>query len=490
MWTTVFLSISLLSISSACNLHPSSSLETGIVCRVTKPAALVLNEQTAQVIQAAFKHATFPDITGEKSVRYMGKVAYNLSNIKVSNLTISSSDVDLREDEAINIMIRNVSATFSGTLSYELGAFFMTIENSIDFEIYSSTDLEVNNKLTCRNNRIAADTSDCYLTFNEFLLHLHGDKQPGWLMQLFTNFISFTVKLVIKGQICKEINHVANLLAHFIQERAEDFLSDGDIGVNIDVTSFPVIKGSYMESHHKGLLRYKNVSSSFNSSTFSPSLLTDHKMLYFWFSEHVLNSLALASFLDKRLVLELKGGDLKEILEKESQWKPLQQIFQESSLDNSLTRVWSLTPPEIRVIPKGTLVISSVAVQLKTSLDESVATLYFEADVNATVQASFADKKLILHLVDSIVHIKEWKSSLLIHESTMRPFLHKIVSLCGIPAVIKRLEPALTSIMNSKQLDLFTIINPEIIPHEGYLVVQLDFGFPHHLLVDFLKRSL
>ncbi|KAM4720831.1 cholesteryl ester transfer protein [Rhinophrynus dorsalis] len=497
MWQIVLFAACFLRISSACDLNPSSPLETGIVCRVTKPAALVLNEQTAQVIQAAFRHASYPDITGEKAVRFLGKVTYGLTNIQISNLTIGGSEVQLNEDDAVNIMIRNVSASFRGTLSYGYGAWFVNVGQSVDFEIYSSTDLEINNKLTCRNNRIAADTSDCYLTFYKLLLHLHGEKQPGWLKQLFTDFISFTLKLVLKSQICKEINFVANLLADFIQDRAEDFLHDGDIGVNIAVTSFPVMKANYMESHHKGLLSYKNLTVFFNSSMFSPSLLTDHKMLYFWFSEHVLNSLALASFLDGRLVMMLTGTEMKELLkddEAESQQEILKEIFQGLSMSNSLTKVWSLKPPEIRITTKGTVVTSSVAVHMNSSTEEhgSVDSFYFETDVTATIQASYADKKLLLHLSDSIVHINSYRSFLQtsVEEEAVRHFLHKTVSVYGIAEVIKRLEPALTSLMNSKGLHLFEIINPEIIPHEGYLIVQLDFGFPHHLLVDFLKRSL
>ncbi|XP_053304874.1 cholesteryl ester transfer protein [Spea bombifrons] len=497
MWIAVIFCAALLRISSACEFSPSSPLETAIVCRVTKPAALVLNEQTAQVIQAAFRHATYPDINGEKAVRFLGKVTYGLTNIQISNLSIESSHVELREDDAVNIMIRNVSASFKGTLSYGYGAWFVNVGQTIDFELFSSTDLEVNTKLTCGGKRVAADTSDCYLTFHQLLLHLHGNKQPGWIKQLFTDFISFTLKLVLKSQICKEINHVANLLADFIQDRAENFLNDGDIGVNIDITSFPVIKSNYMESHHKGLLLYKNLTVPYNGSKFSPSLLTDHKMLYFWFSEDVLNALALASFLDHRLELLLPGAELQEILkvdDTESHQEIVQEILEELSTNDSHTKIRSLAPPEIRINPKGTIVKSSVAVQLQSSSDGKPPTnkLYFETDVTVTVQASYADKKLMLHLSDSVVHIRNTTSSLQTssNKETMRHFLHKTVTLFGIPMIMKRLEPTLTSLMNSKGLALFDIIEPEIIPNEGYLTVQLDFGFPHHLLVDFLKKSL
>ncbi|XP_063293980.1 cholesteryl ester transfer protein [Pelobates fuscus] len=497
MWPVVFISACFLRISSACEFNPSSPLETGIVCRLTKPAALVLNEQTAQVIQAAFRHASIPDINGERGVRFLGKVTYGLTNIQISNLSIESSEVELREDDAINIVIKNVSSSIKGILNYGYGSWFVHVGQSIEFEIDSSTDLVINNKLACTNRRVAADTSDCYLTFHKLQLHLHGNKDPGWLRQLFTDFISFTLKLVLKSQICKEINDVANLLADFIQQRAGDFLTSGDIGVNIDLTSFPVTKANYLETHHKGLLVYKNTTVHFNNSVFSPSLLTEDRMLYFWFSEDVLNSLALAAFLDQRFVLLLTGHELKEILkdDTESNQEILQEIFHKASSNSSLTKVWSLTPPEIRITPKGTLVTSSVAVQLSTSLDEKPK-LYFETDVITTIQASYADKKLRLHLVDDVVHIKNVISSLHISteehqkEAALNQFLNKTVSKFGIPTVIERLEPALTSLMNSKGLYLFEIINPEIIPYEGYLIVQMDFGFPHHLLVDFLKKSM
>ncbi|KAM5138643.1 cholesteryl ester transfer protein [Mantella aurantiaca] len=492
MWLLIVFSICVLRISSACEFEPSSPQETGIVCRVTKPAALVLNEKTTEVIRAAFRHATFPNITGEKAVRFLGAVSYGLTNIQVSDLSIENSEVELKNDDAVDIMIKNVSASFKGVLYYGYGAWFVNVQQSIDFEIYSSIDLQVNTKLTCGKNRVAADTSDCYLSFHRLDLYLHGNKEPGWLNQLYNNFISFTLKLVLKSQICKEINYVANLLAEFIQDRAEDFLSVGDIRVNIDLTAFPVIKDSYMESHHKGLLEYKNLSVYYNSSMYAPSLLTEDKMLYFWFSEQVLDYLVLGYFLDERLVLKLTGAELKDIFKDdntESHQQIIREILHNLPMNNIVAKVWSLTRPRITFKPKGTIVKASVAVQIDVSANEE---LYFEAETVTTVQASYGEKKLILSPIDSVVQVTDIRSSLALsqNEESVRQFLQKTVADLGVPAVVKRLGPALTSLMNTKGLDLFEIVNPEIIPHEGYLIVQLDFGFPHHLLVDFLKRAM
>ncbi|NXO78820.1 CETP protein, partial [Sitta europaea] len=484
--------------AAACEFGPFPYRATGIVCRMTKPAALLLNQETAQVIQAAFRNAKFPNITGERSMRLLGRVAYGLSNIQVSGLSIERSEVELKEDNAIHISIKNVTALFKGTLTYGYaGAWFLQLFHSVDFEIESSIDLQLNINLMCQKDQVTPDASDCYLAFHKLTLHLQGDKQPGWLKQLFTDFISFTLKLVLKREVCKEINAVAKTLTNFILDLAADFVRDKDIVVDISVASDPVIKASYIESHHKGLVLYKNSSSVLSDSVFSPSLLTESRMLYFWLSEHSLSSLAAAAFLDGRLLLNLRGEKLQELFEMEDtevQQKAVQRIFQGTSYNDSVAKVWSLTQPQISLQPEGTVVRSLVAVEVSILLagEAPLVSLYMEKEVTVTVQATYAEKKLILQPVDSSVEIKVFKCTAdpSGEDSSIQSFLQNMILVAGIPEVTSSIGSALTSLMNNKRLHLFDIINPEIITGKGYVIAQLDFGFPSHLLLHFLEKSL
>ncbi|XP_063467952.1 cholesteryl ester transfer protein isoform X4 [Symphalangus syndactylus] len=278
------------------------------------PSPLV-NQETAKVIQTAFQRASYPDITGEKAMMLLGQVKYGLHNIQISHLSIASSQVELVEAKSIDVSIQNVSVVFKGTLKYGYTtAWGLGIDQSIDFEIDSAIDLQINTQLTCDSGRVRTNAPDCYLSFHKLLLHLQGEREPGWIKQLFTNFISFTLKLVLKGQICKEINVISNIMADFVQTRAASILSDGDIGVDISLTGDPVITASYLESHHKGHFIYKNVSEDLPLPTFSPALLRDSRMLYFWFSEQVFHSLAKVAFQDGRLMLSLMGDEFKDIM--------------------------------------------------------------------------------------------------------------------------------------------------------------------------------
>ncbi|XP_077166472.1 cholesteryl ester transfer protein isoform X2 [Paroedura picta] len=485
--------------SLACTFEPSSFNNTGIVVRLTKPAAVVLNQQTAQVIQAAFRHATYPNISGEKSMSFFGKVAYGLTNIHIDDLSIEKSDAFFTDD-TITIEIQNVSAFFKGTLSYGyVGAWWLRLIHLIDFEIESSIDLQINTRLSCEkeNEKVAADSSDCYLTFHKLILHLQGDKDPGWIKQLFTNFISFTLKLVLKSQVCKEINFLTQVLAEFLQGVGESFVRYGNIGVDVSLASLPVIQAKYIETQHKGLLMYKNYSDSFHESVFAPSLLSESKMVSFWFSEHVLSSVIWAAFLDDRLMLTITGEELQEMFkneELESDQEIVQKIFQGASYNDSLAKVWSLSPPQIILQPKGTVVKSSVAVELSVSSHdtETPLVIYFEKDVTVTIQTSYVQKQLVLHPTEAVIEPKTMRCSfdIAVNDDALSHFLEKTITVAGIPQVISKIEPALTSLMNSRGLDLFDIIEPEIITRNGYFIIQMDFDFPHYLLHGFLKRIL
>uniref|UniRef100_A0A4W5NZ46 Cholesteryl ester transfer protein, plasma n=1 Tax=Hucho hucho TaxID=62062 RepID=A0A4W5NZ46_9TELE len=336
-------------------------------------------------------------------ILFVGKVKYGLTNLEIHNLSIGRSEFELKPGQGIEIAISNMSAVFKGTIQYEYGSWLVNVGHSVDFEIESHIDLGINPKLYCGKEKVAADTSVCYLTFHKLNLLLQGDKEPGWLKRLFTDFITFTVKLVIKSQICKEINNVANILADFIQERAEQFLSDGDISMNIGITSAPVITSNYIESYHKGLAKYNNVTAVINASVFHPSQLTEDRMLYFWISDEVFNHLITASHQDGRFVLNISGLEL------------------------------------------------TVGVDLTSG---SHSNMILCGAVGRTWHFMWIPARQTSH------------SKILVYNFNGR------------------------KTHGENGANLFDIIEPQVVSQDGYVIIQTDFGFPHHLLVEFLRKTL
>ncbi|XP_061775886.1 cholesteryl ester transfer protein [Nerophis ophidion] len=467
----------------------SAYASTGAVCRLTYPAAVVLNEKTTKVIEAAFQHARYPGVKAEKSVPFLGVVSYGLENLEIHNLTIGRSSFDLRAGEGIAMEISNVSAAFTGTIHYGYGSWVVNVNQSINFEIESQIDLEINPKLYCGKGKVAADTSSCYLNFDKLLLRLQGDREPNLLKRLFTDFILFTVKLVVKGQICKEINKVANILADFIQERAEKFLSDGDIGVDIGVTAAPVITAKYIESYHKGFTNYKNTSSVIEESAFNPSQLTDNRMLYFWISDQVLRPMMTAAHQDGRFELHVTGKDLKEDFNTNfSATMPdfIRKCLVETGHPD--LHVWSSSVPDINTSSFGTTVRAEASGCLRCDGQD---TLLFQTFITTNVSASYAKKHLLLHSKPAeivILHAELYQNPLV--DQAQLEFLEEALRRIGIPKVLTVLEKEITRLLDKQGAYLFDIDDPEVLPQDGFVLIQMDFGFPHHLLVDFLKKML
>ncbi|XP_028263850.1 cholesteryl ester transfer protein isoform X2 [Parambassis ranga] len=449
--------LSVLGACHGCLQDPASAYRfTGTVCRLTYPAAVVLNEKTTKVIEAAFQHARYPSMKGEKSLAFIGRVKYGLDNLEIYNLTIGRSAFELRPGEGIAIEISNVSAVFKGTIQYGYGSWLVNVSNSIDFEIESQIDLGINPKLYCGNGKVAADTSDCYLNFHKLHLHLQGDKEPNWLKKLFTNFITLTVKLVIKGQICKEINKAANILADFIQDTAEQFLSDGDISVDISLAAPPVITANYIESYHKGLTNYKNTTAVIDDSVFHPSHLTENRMLYFWVSDQLFNPMISAAKQDGCFKLNISGEELIRLFQTDLSSVPPQ--FFTKCLKESASpelRVWCSSGPFLNTSTIGTTVSAAASGELY-------------CDSEGTAMLSFQT----------------------LQKGAEVEFLREAVEKIGIPKVLFVLQTELTRLLDKQGANLFDIYNPEMLPRDGYVVIQMDFGFPHHLLVEFLKRTL
>ncbi|KAJ4938721.1 hypothetical protein JOQ06_003330, partial [Pogonophryne albipinna] len=346
---SLLLSFFVFGASHACLQDPAEAYRfTGAVSRLTYPAAVVLNEKTTKVIEAAFQHARYPSVKGEKSLFLIGTVIYGLENLEIHNLSIGQSAFELHPGEGISMEITNVSAVFKGRIQYGYGSWLVSVEHSIDFEIESQIDLGINPKLYCGEGKVAADTSDCFLHFHKLSLHLQGDKEPNWLKKLFTDFITFTVKLVVKGQICKEINK----------------------------SSSSVMETS---SYHKGLSIYKNISAVINESVFHPSQLTEHKMLYFWISDQILNPMFTAAHHDARFQLNISGAELSELF-KTNLSRTMPEYFRKCLLESGSPqlRVWSSSVPYLHTSTLGTNVRGTASAQLHCG-GAGAPTLSFQA---------------------------------------------------------------------------------------------------------------
>ncbi|XP_072451793.1 cholesteryl ester transfer protein isoform X2 [Chiloscyllium punctatum] len=418
---------------------PASTIpNTGIVCRFTKEAGLVFNQETSDVIQATFRHASFPDIEGETSILLLGSVSYSFKNLQINNMSVERSDVDLSNEKGILIAIQDVAAAFEGTMEYAYSNWLLHLNHSLEFEIHSQTDVNLAVMLAYDNGRFAVTIPDCQLNFDKLTLKIQRDKEANWIQKLFTDFVSFTLRHIVKGQICAEIHKMANLLADFTLDQAGLFVQDGEIATSVKLTSDPVLTSGYIESRHEGSVSYKN-STVFQKPSAIPVERREIRMFNLWVSEPVINSLLFAAHHDNRLTLILSDGHLLKLFEDGG-----------SKIESNL----------------------------------------LQQDSETIVHTSYADSKI--HLRPSSHHwsIKVVRSNpaIALDESKVKHYLEAFFAAGGLEKIISYIEFYITALLHKKGLRYFNITNSVMETYEGYVTIGTDFGFPRQLLENFLRN--
>ncbi|XP_051884468.1 cholesteryl ester transfer protein [Pristis pectinata] len=482
--------------SLSCDPGPPASPvnTTGIVCRFTKEAALVFNQETSDVIQATFRHASFPNIVGGKSILILGSVSYIFKNLQINNMSVESSDVDLSKEKGILISIQNVAASFKGTMNYAYSNWLLKLNHSLDFEIESQTDVDLALTLACDNGRIAVTISDCLLNFDKLTLQLQKQSEVTWIKQLLTDFVSFTLRHVLKGQICAEIHKMSNLLADFTLDQAGAFIQDGKIATSTELTSDPVITSRYVESRHKGNVFYKNFSVPQTPSAI-PVERVETRMFNLWVSEPVINSLLFAAYHEDRLTLKLVDNDLLKVFEDgefENEPNVLQQMLPAVPMNDLMLKLTPLKPPSILFKRIGTILEGSLSVEVDVLPDskESYTALYLEMDIETTVQSSYANRKIHLQPSSNRWSIKVIKNNpaITLDESKAKRYLEKFFSRGGLQKIISYVEFYITALLDKKGLHYFNVTNTVLKPDKGYVIVATDFRFPRQLLENFLRN--
>ncbi|XP_013856457.1 cholesteryl ester transfer protein [Austrofundulus limnaeus] len=158
---------------------------------------------------------------------------------------------------------------------------------------------------------------------------------------------------------------------------------------------------------------------------------------------------------------------------------------------SSELRVWSSSVPVLSTFPSGTRVWAQVSAELYCG-GQTAPTLCFQTNVSVEVTVSYSDKKVFLH--GKPLQILVLRAELPTQNQQLnvdtQEFIREAVEKIGIPHVLSVLSVEFTRLLDKQGTHLFDIFNPEVLHRDGYVVVQMDFGFPHHLLVDFLKKTL
>ncbi|KAM4034947.1 LOW QUALITY PROTEIN: bactericidal permeability-increasing protein-like [Anomaloglossus baeobatrachus] len=166
-----------------------------------------------------------PDVRGSVSVAVLGRISYYVSNLKIQNVDLSSSDISFSPDTGVTVSINDGQIHVTGLLQIRTVLF------------YASTWLELSVRGLTLNGVLGITSDDnghgavwdagCSSNARDVNLWFHGG--AGWLLSMFKGSIIGPIRNALHTQICPAFSEAV--------KNVEEILSSLPVSLSVDQVS-------------------------------------------------------------------------------------------------------------------------------------------------------------------------------------------------------------------------------------------------------------
>nr|ARV86003.1 bactericidal/permeability-increasing protein 2 [Sinohyriopsis cumingii] len=282
------------------------TLLPGFKSRVTLKGLIYVDQIAMDLLSNAIKTATVPDQHGGTGV-----VKYDLTGFRVTGFSPPQSSINLIPGSGITWAGNGAKVSMYGNFHYKL-AWIIPIEDSGSFDIsINGLSFSINAAFGVDSGgRPSVAASGCNCDISSVDITFHGGM--AWLYNLFTSLIEPSVRDSLKGTVCSSVTSLIN-------DNGEKELAS--LSVTIEIANMflldyrliqtPTFTTTYLETYHKGEIFWLN---NITEAPFQPAVMADtagdDKMMYFWLSDYIFNTMGLVAQQHNVLNYNLTAQDL------------------------------------------------------------------------------------------------------------------------------------------------------------------------------------
>lgn len=261
----------------------------GVEVRLTQKGLEYGRQVGMTSIQTKLQTISIPDMSGKERVK-VGKVEYRLSNMRILNVGLPSSSVDLVPGGGVRLAISNAFINLQGNWRVK---YLRRIRDSGSFEL-SVSQLSVSATTAISSDptgRPHISSGGCTANVGSARVKFRGG--ASWLYNLFSKYIDRSLRKAMEKQICPlVVNAISDVNPRL---KTLNVLAEVDryAEVEYSMVKSPNVSQSYIDLSLKG--EFYNIGQHheppFTAQSFSlPS--NDSRMLYMGLSAFTLNSAA------------------------------------------------------------------------------------------------------------------------------------------------------------------------------------------------------
>uniref|UniRef100_H0Z6R7 Phospholipid transfer protein n=1 Tax=Taeniopygia guttata TaxID=59729 RepID=H0Z6R7_TAEGU len=342
-------------------LIAASHSPPGCKIRITSKGLDLVKQEGLRFVEQELQNITVSDLHGSE-----GQFQYNISQVKVTDLQLASSDLNFQPQQHLVFNINNasISLRFRRQLLYWFFYDIGSINASAD-GVYIYTVLQLAKD---EAGRLKISNMTC----NASIARMHAGFS-GTLRKVYeflSTFIVTGMRFLLSQQICPSLEHASLVLLNSLLDTVpvRNYV-DEHIGIDYSLLRDPSISTDTLELDFKGMFFPRlREDQELENHAVEPVIKETERMVYVAFSEYFFDSAMHSYFQAGVLTIELQGEKVPKDLEVLLRATFFGTIFMLSpSVDAPLRLVLQVSaPPRCTIKPSGTSV--SVSAFLNISL--------------------------------------------------------------------------------------------------------------------------
>ncbi|XP_041526308.1 phospholipid transfer protein [Microtus oregoni] len=334
----------------------------GCKIRVASAALELVKQEGLRFLEQELETITIPDLYGSK-----GHFYYNISEVKVTQLQLISSELHFQPDQELVLHISNASLGlhFRRQLLYWFfydGGYINASAEGVSIRTALKLSQDPAGRIKVSNVSCEASVSKMDMAF--------GGTFKG-IYNFFSTFITSGMRFLLNQQICPVLHHAGTVLLNSLLDTVPVRSSVDDlVGIDYSLLKDPVVSSGNMDLEFRGtFFPLTDGNWSFFNRAVEPQLEEEERMVYVAFSESFFDSAMESYFQTGALQLTLVGdkvpSDLDMLLR--ATYFGSIVLLSPTVINSPLKlKLQAVSPPRCTIKPSGTTV--SVTASLTITL--------------------------------------------------------------------------------------------------------------------------
>ncbi|XP_033042483.1 phospholipid transfer protein isoform X2 [Trachypithecus francoisi] len=312
----------------------------GCKIRVTSKALELVKQEGLRFLEQELETITIPDLRGKE-----GHFYYNISEVKVTELQLTSSELDFQPQQELMLQITNASLglRFRRQLLYWFfydGGYINASAEGVSIRTGLELSRDPAGRMKVSNVSCQASVSRMHAAFGGTFKKVYD---------FLSTFITSGMRFLLNQQICPVLYHAGTVLLNALLDTVPVRSSvDELVGIDYSLMKDPVASTSNLDMDFRGAffpLTERNW--SLPNRAVEPQLQEEERMVYVAFSEFFFDSAMESYFRAGALQLSLVGDKSPAVID-----SPLKLEL----------RV--LAPPRCTIKPSGTTISVTASVTI------------------------------------------------------------------------------------------------------------------------------